>query len=95
MDVNVAGLHKSSLKTEVRLMIESSGGWYCWMPAFLAPTRKESWACGSRDEGLCTAELWGDGRVDAVQLSCVSAVCTLRLVEVQATHVVLGILSIY
>lgn len=52
MDVNVAGLHKSSLKTEVRLMVERSGGCYCWVPAFLAPSGKQSWACGSRDEGL-------------------------------------------
>lgn len=52
MDVNVAGLHKSSLKSEVRLMVERSGGCYCCVPTFLAPAGKQSWACGSGDEGL-------------------------------------------
>lgn len=27
IDVSVAGLHKSSVKTEARLMVERSGGW--------------------------------------------------------------------
>lgn len=52
MDVSVAGLHKSSLKTEARLMVERSGGWCCWVPAFLAPSRKQSWAYDSRYERL-------------------------------------------
>lgn len=97
MDVNVAGLHKSSLKTEARLMVERSGDWYCWVPAFLAPSRKQSWACGSRDEGLHAGRAldgWMDG-CSVVSLSYVNSVYTLRLAEMQVTRVVLGIASIY
>lgn len=40
-------------------MVESSGGWNWWVPTFLALSRKQSWACGSRDEGLQTGRALG------------------------------------